>query len=164
MFYAYRYAFTEETRKIYDSLTLTEEEKNNCGAILTAMETFARGVINETLERHNVNTRKQEDGENFDDFLTDLKLISKNCNFCDTCHNGLIRDRIVGGIRENKLRKKLLAELNLTIQKTEDICHAHEKATEGVESMKTKESTEQVDYIKHTHPTHYPGQSPYQTR
>lgn len=102
-----KYAFTEETRKIYDSLTLTEEEKNNCGAILTAMETFARGVINETLERHNFNTRKQEEGENFDDFLTDLKLLSKNCNFCDTCHNGLIRDRIVGGIREKKVKKEI---------------------------------------------------------
>ena len=38
---------------------------------------FSRGMVNETLERHLFNSRKQDDGEKFDDFLTDLKILSK---------------------------------------------------------------------------------------
>ena len=86
-----RYAFSEDTRKIYESLSLSDDDKKNVNTILKAMETFARGVVNETLERHTFNSRKQEDGECFDDFITDVKILSKNCNFCDTCHDGLIQ-------------------------------------------------------------------------
>ena len=144
-----RYAFSEETRKIYEALTLSENDKKDIKVIIKAIETFARGIVNETLEQHNFNNRNQEEGEKFDDFLTDLKTLSKNCNFCDTCHNGLIRDRIVGGINDNKLRKKLLSESNLTLTKTEDLCRAHEKAIEGVETMKKPvEKPQDIDYVR----------------
>ena len=99
-----RYTFTEETRKIYNTLNLTDEEAKSCNAILTKLETFAKGTINETMERHIFNSRSQEEDEPFDDFLTELKVLSKNCNFCEVCHDGLIRDRIVGGVRDEPLR------------------------------------------------------------
>ena len=34
------------------------------------MEEFAKGIINETLERHKFFQRKQEEREGFDDFIT----------------------------------------------------------------------------------------------
>ena len=89
-----RYCFTEETRKIYNTLALTEEEKKNSKVIVEKLESFAQGTVNETMERHTFNTRNQEEGESFDDFLTELKLLRKNCNFCDACSDGLLRDRI----------------------------------------------------------------------
>ena len=48
------------------------------------MVEFAKGIINETLERHKFFQRQQEEGESFDDFLTDIKLLGQNCNFCST--------------------------------------------------------------------------------
>ena len=94
-----RYTFTEETRKIYNTLVLTEEEKNDCKAIIEKLESFAKGTVNETMERHTFNNRNQEEGETFDDFLTELKVLQKNCNFCENCSEGLLRDRIVGDSR-----------------------------------------------------------------
>ena len=47
-----RYSFTEETRKIYSSLALNNEEKNDHKEILKAMEKHAKGMVNETVERH----------------------------------------------------------------------------------------------------------------
>ena len=111
-----RYTFTSDTRKIYNSLSLSDAQKEDPTAIITALETFAKGTINETLERHKFNCRQQQDGEKFDDFLTELKVLATNCNFCVTCYPGLLRDRIVGGIQSDHVRKLLLAEKNLTFE------------------------------------------------
>ena len=43
-----RYTFTEETRKIYDSLAIDTDEVN---VIIETPENFSKGIVNETLER-----------------------------------------------------------------------------------------------------------------
>ena len=47
-----RYTFSTETRHIYDSFNLTEAESKNVELIVEKLETFAKGIINETMERH----------------------------------------------------------------------------------------------------------------
>ena len=76
-----RYTFTSDTRTIYESLNLKTEESENRATIMEALETFAKGIINETMERHIFNIRNQEDGEKFDDLLTEIRILSKTCNF-----------------------------------------------------------------------------------
>ena len=121
-----RYCFTEDTRKIYNTLTMTELERKDSKVIMTKLEEFAKGTVNETMERHIFYHRHQDEGEPFDDYLTELKNLRKNCNFCDTCTNGLLRDQIVGGIRDSTLRQKLLGEEKLTLTKAEAACRARE--------------------------------------
>ena len=116
-----RYTFTSDTRNISEAFNLSEADANSQNKILETLETFSRGIINETLERYTFNLRQQEDGESFDDFMTDVKTLSKNCKFCDTCYNGLLRDRLDGGIASNSTKKKLLSEKDLTLEKTIDI-------------------------------------------
>ena len=67
-----RYTFSSETRNIYESLNLTENEKTDPAIILEKMEVFAKGIVNESLERHKCFKRFQEDGECYDDFLTEV--------------------------------------------------------------------------------------------
>jgi hypothetical protein len=143
-----RYTFSSETRNIYESLNLTENEKTDPAIILEKMEVFAKGIINETLERHKYFKRFQEDGECFDDFLTEVKLLSKNCNFCNTedCFGSLLRDKIVYGIRCDKVREKLLSEKTLTLDKAVEICRSSEKAQDGVSELRNN-SSESVDRI-----------------
>ena len=45
-----RYAFTDETRQMYDSLQLSDVDHRNPERILEEVEKFAKGIINETLE------------------------------------------------------------------------------------------------------------------
>ena len=108
-----RYCFVDKTRTVYESLKLSEEDNKDPEKILEAMETFAKGIINETLERHTFNARNQERGEAFDDFITEIITLSKNCNFCECSYSGRIRDKIVDGVLDNELRRKLLAEPDL---------------------------------------------------
>ena len=85
-----------------------------------------------------------------DDFLTEIKLLSRNCNFCDKieCFNSLLRDWIVGGIRNDQVREKLLAEKKLTLEKAIGICRSSEKALDGMEALKARKSSEdQVDRV-----------------
>ena len=141
-----RYTFSTETRNIYDSLNLNEDDKKNPQVIIDKMEEFAKGIINETLERHKFFQRKQEDGEGFDDFITDIKILGQNCNFCSTatCFESLLRDRVVGGIISDQVREKLLAIKKLTLEKAVEICRSAEKACDGLSALK---NNTEVGYI-----------------
>ena len=131
-----RYTFSEETRMIYESLSLKEEEKKDAQQILEKMKSFSKGIVNETMERHTFNNREQHEDELFDDYLTDLRMLMKNCNFCENCIDGLLRDRIVNGIRDDVVRKTLLSEKKLTLEATIEKCRAQEKAIQGMETMR----------------------------
>ena len=103
---------------------------------MAALETYATGIVNETLERHKFNVRRQASDESFDDFLTALKNLSKSCNFCERCHDGLVRDRVVAGVRDDSTRRSLLGTRELSLQSAEDVCRSEEKASEGLEELK----------------------------
>ena len=96
--------------------------------LLTALllEEFAKWIINETLEKHQFNCRQEEDVEKFGNYVTELKILSINCGFCETCFLELLRARIVSGINSDVFRKYLLAEKDLTL----------EKAMENVDRMR----------------------------
>ena len=137
-----RYTFTEDTRKIYNTLGLTEAEAKDDKVIITKLKEFAKGTVNTTLERHTFYTRYQEEGECFDDFITDLKYLSKNCSFCNTnCEEGMLRDKIVEGILDSTLRQKLLSDSTLDLKKAEDTCRAKEKAIQGAKMLKNNKET-----------------------
>ena len=116
-------------------MNLSGTDAKDTAKIIDVLEKFAKGTVNETQERHLFNSRCQEENELFDDFLTDIKILSKNCGFCGSCHNSLVRDRIVAGINDDQLRKRLLSDSKLDLQKGENICRSYEKATQGVEAL-----------------------------
>lgn len=67
----------------------------------------------------------QEPGEPFEHFVRDLKTQAGLCNFGDL-RDSMIRDQIVFGIQNDKLREKLLRNTSLTLQKAEQSCKAAE--------------------------------------
>ena len=151
-----RYTSTEETQEIYQSLNITSNDINTA---IEELKKFVRGIVNETLERHTSSQRVQEETETFDDFVTDIKILSKNCNFCATCHDTMIKDCIVTGINNDTLRKKLLAEPKLTLKQTEDICRANEKAHEGAAAMKEDKQVADTNAIYKQRKKLYPKPS-----
>jgi len=91
------------------------------------------GEINKTMERFNFNKRNQTMDENVDSYVTCLRTLAKTCNFCNTCGDSLICDRIIMGIRyegyENS-QADLLKVGKLTLKGCINICCSAE-ATEG---------------------------------
>ena len=46
----------------------------------------------------------------FDAFLRDLLELAKSCNFCSSCEDSLVRDRIIIGLKDAETIDKLLEE------------------------------------------------------
>ena len=62
------------------TLNLNEEYSKNPEKIIQKLETFAKGILHKTIERHFFNNKKQEDEEKLDEFLTNIKVLSGNCD------------------------------------------------------------------------------------
>ena len=99
---------------------------------------------NLTYERHIFNTKNQQAGENIDAYVTDLKNKASLCEF-STLKDSLIRDRIVCGIRSDKVRARLLRDPDLTLVKTIDACRAAETSQTQLEGLTEEKS---VDFVK----------------
>ena len=71
------------------------------------LELWQNYCIGKTNERYRFNNRLQESDESIDAFTTALRTLTETCEF-GSLKEDLIRDRLVCGIRDNSLRKKLL--------------------------------------------------------
>ena len=70
-----------------------------------------RNVI---MERHKFNTRMQKEGEPFQSFVADLRILVNTCEY-GTLKDELIHDKIVGSVASSFVRKQLLKERELTL-------------------------------------------------
>ena len=93
--------FSRETVTIVDNLGLTGAQRGNAKEIITGIQRYVEGQINESVERRNFRRRSQQQGESFDDFLVSLRELAKTCNFCsDQCTQKNIRDQIIEGLMD----------------------------------------------------------------
>ena len=134
---ALKNSMTPESRRVLRNLDLSEAQRADPEAVMTALERFAVGQINEVIERKKFNERFQAEGELFDDFLTALRELSRSCNFCDTCNDSLIRDRIVMGLRSAETVKRLCAVQNLSLARAIDLCRADEAAARDAMELRS---------------------------
>lgn len=119
---------------VYNTLGLTDEEKKKYGVVLKKFEDYFVPIKNESVNSHIFFTRNQEPGEMFDTYLTELKKLSIDCNF-GTLKDRLIRDRIVAGILDKRVKDRLLRETDLTLEKTVKICKCAELSEQQVKKF-----------------------------
>ena len=110
--------------------------------------------------------------ETIDQYLTELKLIAKNCSFGEL-ENQLIRDRIVCGTNSEEVRQRLLRVEVLSLDKAISICRAEEESKKSAQYLTEGYSAEVCDLKKkarqpHTSPTNkqedsrkYSGETPH---
>ena len=97
--------------RIYNGLSFdTPEDTRTVDQIVTTFDSFAIGEVNETYDRYIFNQRHQDESESFELFLSALRKLIKTCNYCGTCVNSILRDRIVLGIRDTNTQQALLKE------------------------------------------------------
>ena len=148
----------DDAVRIYNGFTFTSSEENRTvEEVLTQFRTFAVGTVNVTYERFKLNNRVQEEGELFDSFLTSLKTLMKTCAYCSTCHNSILKDRIVIGIRDKNTQRLLLRERSLDLDKAIDTCHAAEDALKQGQAMKSTASSVNKVKISNSDATQFPN-------
>ena len=97
---------SQDVWKVYN--TFTEAQKSSVTSIFEALEAHFLGKSNLSLARFKFNKRSQSENESFDEFLVDIKTLCAKCDFCSTCIDSLMMDKIVIGIFDNSTREELL--------------------------------------------------------
>ncbi len=98
------------------------------------------------MERHKFNTRNQKDAESY---VTNLHILADTCKYGMT-KDEFIRDKIVCGITSDRVRKQLLKERTLTLDKAIQICQLNELSEDyGKQLLKHDPDKQNVNYLRH---------------
>lgn len=112
--------------EVYNTFVYDDaDDKDKLDVVLSKFDAHCSPKKTETYERYVFRSRIQQQREPFDNFLTDLKLKAQTCNFA-TLADSMIRDQIVFGVEDNKIRERLLRETELMLETAIKICHASE--------------------------------------
>ncbi|CAL9691156.1 unnamed protein product [Knipowitschia caucasica] len=102
-----------------------DNEDYGLNDVVTKFEDYCTPRRNETYERYVFRNRMQNENESIEQYVTDLRLKSQSCNFGTLC-DSMIRDQIVIGVQDKRVRMLLLKETDLTVEKAVRICQASE--------------------------------------
>ena len=120
----------EKGRDIYNTWT----EKKVIKTYYEGFEAYVIPKANPIFARYKFHERMQGESESFDQFVTELKLLVKDCNYDKS--DEMVRDRIVFATNSGIVREKLLCYgPDLTLEKTIDIARSHEVSQQQLKTM-----------------------------
>ena len=125
-------------------------------SIIRKFDDHIIGQLNETYERYKFNSRKQNTDESIDTYVTALRALAKNCNFCQCMGDTLLRDRMIMGICDSDTRKRLPQTPKLSVEHCIDVCRAHEATEKRLKSMEGSTLNVEVHSVKHSRPGRHP--------
>ena len=74
-------SFSPETLTIVENLGLTDAQHKSAKEIITTVEAYVNGQINESVERCAFGSRVEQEGEMFNDFVVSLRNLQKLASF-----------------------------------------------------------------------------------
>ena len=92
------------------------------------------------MERFKFHSRNRKEDEGVAMYVAVLLKLSEHCNYGETLPE-MLRDRLVCGINNEKIQRRLLAEPDLTLKKAEEIALAMELASKHVVDIQSTETT-----------------------
>ncbi|XP_065302513.1 uncharacterized protein [Dermacentor albipictus] len=136
----------EDVLEIYNNFTFTEDaERMDYATVIKKFDEYCAAQVNEIHERYLFRRRVQAEGEPFEPFARDLRHLAKSCNF-GVMENSMIRDQIVFGTSDDKVRQKLLRDKELTLTKAEQVCKSAELS--DAQNQLWAREQRQVDHIQ----------------
>ncbi|GBL84994.1 Retrovirus-related Pol polyprotein from transposon 17.6 [Araneus ventricosus] len=126
--------------------TFKSENRKSIEKFDDVLEMFTNYCIprrNVVFERFKFFSCSQQEGQQVDNYLTELKTLASTCDFGDQ-EEGLIRDRVVLGIRDMSLQERLLRESDLTLKKAAEFLRASEASKHQIESVKSASKVHEI--------------------
>lgn len=137
--------------EIHETFTYgTDEDKTDIEVVLRKFDDYCIPRENSVYERYKFWSRDQKEGESIDQWVTDLRTRASTCNFGDQ-QELLLRDKMVFGVRDERIKERLLRETDLTLGKALSICRASEVSKAQLQTMSTSgnpETSTEVHVIK----------------
>ena len=141
---AFRYVIGQEGRDIYNTMAFKDTEFDKIEVLFSKFDEYCEPRKNIIMERYKFNTRMQRSDETPDQYVIELKLLAKNCEF-GALESELIRDRVVYGITSERVKERLLREQDLTLEKALELCRINEQSKE---QMKVLHEAQGVNAIR----------------
>ena len=117
-----------KTYKLVGSLVAPEDPKDKSYEDLAKLlQDHFMPKPSAIVQRFKFNTRSQQPGETIAMFLAELRHLSEHCEFGITLDE-MLRDRLVCGVRDIRIQRRLLAEPKLTLKRALDLSLAIETA------------------------------------
>ncbi len=89
--------------------------------------------LSEVMQRFCFNSRSRKPGESVAAYVAKPRCIAERCNYGDTLDK-MLRDRLVWGINDDSIQKKLLQESDLTYQRAVTLAQGAETAEENLKA------------------------------
>ncbi|XP_049515895.1 uncharacterized protein LOC125942024, partial [Dermacentor silvarum] len=124
----------EDARKTYSTFAFASDEEKSDVEVLKLK--FYKPALNLAYHEFRFGKRDQNEGESFNDWLTDLRVLAKSCEFGEL-EERMLRSRIILGIRDKKLQEKLVSE-NASFAKTVEMCRSREHGKEQCEEIQAR--------------------------
>lgn len=116
---------------------------------LRTLDSHYSATVNFISERHRFRQRRQQPGEQIDDYVLALRQIASTCDFGPTC-DCMLRDQIVEGTNVPHLRERLLLEgSSLTLARTLALARQFEQTQREAKEF-AKESDPSVQRVTKT--------------
>ncbi|CAH1233393.1 RTL1 [Branchiostoma lanceolatum] len=109
--------------------------------IITALDKHFKPLRNTVYERYKFNKCDKAAGEKIEAYVARLRKLISTCDYGDL-KDQMLRDRIVLGIRDSKVRMKLLKQRNLTLQAAIDDCKTSETTNQHMKAIQNSTETD----------------------
>ncbi|KAJ8398705.1 hypothetical protein AAFF_G00419020 [Aldrovandia affinis] len=124
-----------ECRHVYrHNLNLSVAGTGDPAVILDELEKYFKPAKNTIYERYVFGSCKQEEGESIDNFVTRLRERAATCEY-GQLKDEMIRDKIVLGVANESIRRRLLREKGLTLITAIEMCRAAEQTDIRMRAM-----------------------------
>lgn len=124
----------EDARRTCNTFVFNEgEDKSDIEVLKRKFEAFYKPSLNLAYHEFRFGSRDQKEGESFNEWLTELRILAKSCEFAEM-EERMLRSRIILGLKDKKLQEKLISE-NPSFAKTVEICRAREQGKEQCEQI-----------------------------
>ena len=135
-------------REIYETFAFAQEgDKLKLKPVLEKFTEYCNPRKNITILRHQMFTYKQQEGQSFNDFVTELKRRAAECEL-GTLTDSLTKDMIVCGTADPSLRERLLRNADLTLAKAIEAGHASEETKRHAKELE-KHQVSEINRVRH---------------
>ena len=86
------------------------------------------------VERFQFHSRVRQSGESVSTYVAELRRLSQHCEFGASLDD-MLRDRLVCGISDNRIQRRLLAEADLAFKKALELAQAMESADRNTQDL-----------------------------
>jgi hypothetical protein len=124
---AFRYVIGLDGRDIYNTMKFTEAQTDKIDVVFEKFDEYCEPRRNTIMERYKFNRQVQRDNKTGNQYVTELKLLAKNCSF-GSLEDKLIRGRVVYRIKSERVREWLLRERDLMLDKALEVCQITQSA------------------------------------